>query len=166
MKTKYVAYLSLLLALSLIFSYVEYLIPIPISVPGIKLGLANCIVLYCIYRIKPSLAFLIGLMRVIIVLFLFGNIYSFLFSLAGFVLSFFAMLLSKRSNIFSIFGVSICGAVFHNVGQVISALLITKVNGIINYLPVLTIAAFFTGALNAVLVSIVLKRIKIHDCLC
>lgn len=165
MKTKNITYIALLLALAVVFSYVEILIPIPVPIPGIKLGLANGVILYCLYKFSPGVGFLVGLSKVIIIFALFGNVYSFLFSLFGFILSYLVMLICIRSGLFSVYGVSICGAVFHNIGQILVAIYVANVKGIVIYLPVLTIVAIFTGSLNAFLVNTIIKRISKDDCL-
>lgn len=90
------AYYGVLIALALIFSYVEVLIPIPIGVPGIKLGLANIVILIGLYVMGTKDAFIISCIRIVLVGFTFGNMFSILYSLAGAILSWLVMVLCKR----------------------------------------------------------------------
>lgn len=152
---------GLLLALALIFSYVEYLIPIPIPVPGIKLGLANSVLLYLIFCNRISEAFLIGVSRVLLSFLLFGNLYSLLFSSSGFLLAFLAMILVNRFTSCSLFGVSIAGAVFHNIGQILFGILFIHTVTLYYYIPILTIAGLITGYFIAYIVRLVVERIDI-----
>ena len=93
---KHIAYLGLLLTLALILSYVESLIPIFVSVPGVKLGLANLVVLICLYAYPSKYAFLISGMRVILAGLLFGSMFSILYSLAGAFFSLVMMLFTQK----------------------------------------------------------------------
>ena len=92
---KHIAYLGLLLTLALILSYVESLIPIFVSVPGVKLGLANLVVLICLYAYPSKYAFVISIMRVMLAGLLFGSMFSILYSLAGAFFSLIVMLFAK-----------------------------------------------------------------------
>ena len=112
MRTKKLVLNSILVALSAIFSYVEAIIPIPLGIPGIKLGLANVVTVFALYRIGLSSAVLISAVRIIIVSALFANPMMALYSLAGAALSLTAMTILKRAKIFSIIGVSMAGGVF------------------------------------------------------
>ena len=105
-KTK-TAFLGVMTALALIFSYVESLVPIPIPVPGIKLGLANLMVVVLLFTVGTKEAFWMNLARILLSGFLFGNFSSILYSIAGALVSFGVMLLLKRTGRFSIIGVSI-----------------------------------------------------------
>ncbi len=161
-KTDHLTKMGLLLALSLIFSYIEFIIPFNFTVPGMKLGLANLAVVLTLYLFGERDAFLIDVLRVILSGFLFGNLAGILFSLAGAVLSFAAMVVARKLKIFSICGVSICGGIFHNIGQIIIAMFVVKTMGIIYYLPVLLITGVITGALIGISSAAVLKY-KIKD---
>lgn len=163
MKIKKIVYISAFLSLSLIFSYIEFLIPLPVSIPGIKLGLANGVILIALNLFGPGYAFLCGFLRVVLSFLLFGNMYSFAFSLCGFLLSFLIMIIIKKLGVFTNFGVSVSGAVFHNIGQIVIASLITHVNRLWTYLFFLTIAAVVTGCVNAYLANIIIERIKKYD---
>ncbi len=159
MKNK-VAYCGLYTALALIFSYVEMLIPIHFAVPGIKLGLANVVIVVVLYKIGWKEAYLISVVRVILAGFLFGNLASILFSLAGCLLSLTMMcLLYKREN-FSVIGVSVIGAVFHNLGQILVAMFVVSSFSVMYYFSVLMIAGIITGVVIGVIAKEMMIRIR------
>ena len=122
--TKKIALCGVLTALAMIFSYIESVIPIPIPVPGIKLGVANIAVITILYVLGVKEAIVINLLRIALTALLFGNVNSFLFSISGAVLSLTIMIIMKRLDFFSCIGVSVCGGVMHNVGQIIAAVFI------------------------------------------
>ena len=123
MKSK-VAYFGVFTALALIFSYVETLIPINFGIPGVKLGLANLIIVIALYKMRLREVYLLSIVRVLLSGFIFGNYFSIIYSLAGGLLSLTVMAVFKRKDGFSIMGISIAGGVFHNVGQLIVAMLV------------------------------------------
>ena len=151
------AYYGVLIALALIFSYVEALIPISIGVPGIKLGLANIVIVAALYIMGTKDAFIISCIRIVLVGFTFGNMFSILYSLAGAVLSWLVMVSCKKAKGFSIVGVSIAGGISHNIGQIVVAAIVMKTSGILYYLPILLIAGTITGFVIGILVDIILK---------
>lgn len=146
MKSK-VAYFGVFTALALIFSYVETLIPIQFGIPGVKLGLANLIIVIALYRMKLSEAYLLSIVRVLLAGFIFGNYFSIIYSLAGGLLSLTVMALLRKKGGFSVIGVSIAGGVFHNIGQLIVASVIVETFSVMYYVPVLLIAGLVTGLL-------------------
>lgn len=156
---KKTAYMGLLLAFALILSYVESLIPFFFGVPGMKLGLANLAVLLTMYLFGAKEAFTINFCRIVISSFLFGNMSMLLYSLAGGVFSFAVMFLMKKTNRFSITGVSMGGGVFHNIGQLLVAFFVVRTEGIFYYMPVLLIAGIVTGFLNGVIATAVRRNI-------
>ena len=160
MKTKKIAYLGLLVALAFIFSYIETLIPINIGVPGAKLGLANLVIIVALYTIGERNAFLLSMVRIVLVGFTFANLASMLYSLAGGILSFLAMCIAKRSGKLSTTGVSVVGGVFHNVGQILMAIWVVKTASLVYYLPVLIIAGLASGVAVGILGAMVTKRVK------
>ena len=160
--TKKLAMMGLFTALAMIFGYVEAILPISVGIPGVKLGLANIVVLFALYYLKPSEAFLINIVRIILVSFMFGNLSVMLYSLAGGVLSFGAMLLFKKSGKFSVYGVSVAGGVFHNVGQLLVAMLVSETMSLVYYGPVLLISGVVTGLVIGIVSSEVIKRIGNH----
>ncbi len=160
MKTKKIAYLGLLIALAFVFSYIEYLIPVNIGIPGAKLGLANLVIIVALYTLNEKDAFLLSMVRIVLVGFTFANLASMLYSLAGGILSFLAMLLAKRTKKLSITGVSVIGGVFHNVGQIIMAIWVVKTASLIYYLPVLMVSGIAAGVAIGILGAMVTKRMR------
>lgn len=158
MKTR-VAYFGVFTALALIFSYVESLIPINFGIPGIKLGLANLIIIIALYKMSVKEAYVLSVVRVVLAGFMFGNLFSIIYSLAGGLLSLTVMALLKRSDKFSLFGISMAGGVFHNVGQLIVAILVMENLNIVYYMPVLLISGLITGLVIGVVAGEMLKRL-------
>lgn len=156
---KKTALLGMLTSLALIASYIESLIPIPIPIQGVKLGLANLIILIVLKEEGIKEALLINILRIVLVGFLFGNFSTILYSLAGGLLSFIVMVLLLKINALSLIGVSIAGGVFHNIGQLIMAILVLDSLSLLYYLPVLLIAGLITGLLIGIAANQVLKRI-------
>lgn len=158
MKSK-VAYFGVFTALALIFSYAETLIPIQFGIPGVKLGLANLIIVIALYRMKLSEAYLLSIVRVLLAGFIFGNYFSIIYSLAGGLLSLTVMALLRKKGGFSVIGVSIAGGVFHNIGQLIVASVIVETFSVMYYVPVLLIAGLVTGLLIGIASDGMLKRL-------
>lgn len=154
--------MGLFTALAMIFGYVEAIMPISVGIPGVKLGLANIVVVFSLYRLKPSEAFLINVVRIVLVSFMFGNLSVMLYSLAGGVASFAAMVLLKKSDQFSVYGVSVVGGIFHNAGQLIVAMLVLETVSLVYYGPVLLISGLVTGLVIGITAKEVLKRIGNH----
>ena len=121
-----IAMCGVLTALAMIFSYIESIIPVPIPVPGIKLGVANIAVITILYTLGIKEAVIINILRISLTAMLFGNLNSFLFSIAGAVLSMVTMIVLKKIDSFSYIGVSVSGAIMHNVGQIIAAIFIME----------------------------------------
>ena len=141
------AYLGVFLALALICSYVESLIPFYFGIPGVKLGLTNLVVVMMLYCVGTKEALAVSVCRIVLAGFLFGNMFSILYSLAGGLFSFLVMVLLKRTGQFGVLPVSISGGIFHNVGQIGVAAMVVENYNILYYLPVLLAAGFFTGLL-------------------
>lgn len=146
-------------ALALLFSYIESLIPFHIGIPGVKLGLANLIIVVVLYKTEYKQAYLLSVTRVILAGFLFGNLFSILYSLAGGLLSLSMMILAKRKDGYSVIGVSVIGGVFHNVGQILMAMLVTESWKLIYYLPVLLLFGVLTGIAIGVVSKEMLNRL-------
>lgn len=142
---KKTAALGLLLALSMILSYIESVLPLSIGIPGIKLGLPNLIVVILLYLYGEKEALAVNFLRIVLSGFLFGNLFAILYALAGALCSFSVMFIMKKTNFFSIAGVSIGGGVFHNIGQLIVAMFAVETYAPIFYLPVLLAAGLATG---------------------
>ena len=157
-QVKDLAFQGLCTALALILAYAEVLLP-PLfpSVPGIKMGLPNIMVIFILYRRGARAAVMVSIARILLVTLLFGNAASLAYSLAGAALSLSVMVLLRRMEVFSIIGVSVAGAVMHNVGQVLTAMLLLETAELGYYLVVLmvtgTIAGVFIGLCGAMLIK-------------
>lgn len=144
---KKMAYIGLLAAFASVISYIESLIPINIGIPGVKPGLANFVIVIALYEFSVKDAFVINLIRILIVGMLFGNLFSILFSISGAVISLIAMAAVKKIKGISLFGVSVAGGVAHNAGQLLVAAFVVNTYTIGYYIPVLIIAGIITGML-------------------
>lgn len=154
-----VAYFGVFTALALIFSYVESLIPISLGIPGVKLGLANLIIVIALYKMPLGQVYLLGIVRVLLSGFIFGNYFSIIYSLAGGLLSLTVMAVLKKAGGFSIAGISIAGGVFHNVGQLLVAMAVVETFQVAYYVPVLLFAGLITGFLIGITAREMLKRL-------
>lgn len=154
-----IAWFGVFTALALIFSYVETLIPFQIGIPGVKLGLANLIVVVALYKMGGKDAMLLSVTRIVLSGFIFASLFSILYSLAGGLLSLAVMVILKKRGSFSVFGVSMAGGVFHNVGQLIVAMLVVETFSVAYYAPVLLIAGVITGFIIGVVANEMLKRL-------
>ena len=150
--------LSMLLAMAIVLNMVETLIPI--FIPGVKLGLANIIILIMLYEFKPTEALIVNLLRIIIVGLIRSTLLSptFLMSLTGGILSYLLMLLFSRGKIFSPIGVSVLGAVGHTVGQIVIAIILLATTAVVYYLPLIALLSVFTGVFSGILARAYLKR--------
>ena len=160
MKTKKVATLGLTIALAMIMSYIEALVPLSFAVPGIKMGLANIVIIFVLYKIGTKEAIVVSLIRVILVSLLFSNAMAMAYSIAGAVLSLSVMWLLKKTDKFSVIGVSVAGGVMHNVGQIIMAVILLGTEQIALYLPVLIITGTATGVVIGIVAGLVINRFK------
>jgi heptaprenyl diphosphate synthase len=160
MKSKKVAIYGLLVALAFILSYIESLFPLAIAIPGIKLGLANLVVIVAIYKLGVKEAFTLSIIRIILVGFTFGSPSTMMFSLVGGLLSWLLMVIFQKTKLFSMVGVSIIGGIAHNIGQIIVSILVLENINIIYYLPFLLVSGVITGGLIGILAAIIIKRLK------
>ena len=160
-KTKRIALIGMLIALAFVLSYVEAMIPISLGVPGVKIGLANLVVIVAIYTLGNKEAFILSMIRIVLVAFTFGSFASMMYSLAGGMLSFLVMILFKKLNIFSMRGVSVLGGISHNIGQIGVAILIVENGKLIFYLPVLLISGVLSGIVIGVVAAIITKRVGV-----
>lgn len=159
MKAKRVAIYGMLIALAFLLSYIESIIPLPIPIPGIKLGLANLVVISGLYTMGAKEAFVLSVIRIVLVGFTFGSPATMLFSLAGGILSWMLMALFYKTKLLSITGVSIIGGVTHNIGQILMAVWIVKNVMLIYYLPFLLLSGAVTGTIIGLLGSVMVQRI-------
>ncbi len=152
--------LGLTIALAMIMSYIEALVPLSFAVPGIKMGLANIVIIFVLYKIGTKEAILVSLIRVILVSLLFSNAMAMAYSVAGAVLSLSVMWILKKTDKFSFIGVSIAGGIMHNVGQIIMAVILLGTEQIALYLPVLIITGTATGVVIGIVSGLVINRFK------
>lgn len=157
MKTKKITVMAMCIALAMILSYVESQIP-SIGIPGVKMGLANIVVVFCLYRLGWKEAAGISLLRVFLVSLLFGHVASLMYSAAGAALSLAGMLLLKKLDRLSCVAVSVIGGVLHNVGQILVAWALLGSN-VIYYLPVLIVSGTVTGVLIGLVSALMVRRI-------
>lgn len=153
------AYFGVFTALALIFSYVESLIPFHIGIPGAKLGLANLVIVIVLYKMNVKSAYLLSVTRVVLSGFIFGSMFGILYSLAGGLLSLTVMAVMRRTQGFSVIGVSIAGGVFHNIGQLIVAMIVVESYSALYYLPALLITGLITGLMIGITANEMLKRL-------
>ncbi len=151
--------LGILTAVALVLGYVEHLIPIT-AIPGVKLGLANTVLLYALYLLDIRSAILLMILKVGLSGVLFGGVAAMIYSFAGGVVSLIAMILIKKVKGVSVIGVSVCGAAAHNIGQMIVACFVVGTRTVLAYLPVLLVAAVITGALTGVIAKYTFQGLK------
>lgn len=154
-----VAYFGVFTALALIFSYVESLIPFQIGIPGVKLGLANLIIVIALYKLSLRETWILAVTRVLLSGFIFGNYFSIIYSLAGSALSLLVMNYLKKRGGFSVMGISLAGGTAHNVGQLLVAMVVVETYSVAYYLPVLLIAGVITGLIIGFVAAEMLKRL-------
>ena len=160
MDHKKIPYYGLFAALAILMGYVEMMIPVPIPIPGVKLGLANIVVIIMMYLMDVKGAFFISLIRVFMSGLLFAGFAGLLYSLAGAMCSFLVMALLKKTDKFSIVGVSLAGGVFHNVGQVAVAAMVVENVKMAYYLPFLLVSGVVTGIVIGIVAKTALGYLK------
>ena len=157
-KTKRLVTAAILVTAAMLFSFVESQIPPFIPVPGIKLGLANAVTVFALYRMSAKDAFLISILRVSLSSMLFG-MSSLPYALSGAVLSLGVMLLLKHIKLSPV-AVSAVGGIVHNAAQIGVAALILGTSGIIYYFPALALSGVITGTVIGIIAGIVIKKLK------
>lgn len=155
-----VAFYGILSSLAILMGYVEYIIPSPVPIPGIKLGLANVIVIIAMYFVGNKAAMSVSAIRVVISSLLFGGFSGFLYSISGAIASFIVMSLIKKIKYSGIIGVSILGGVFHNIAQIAVAALVLQTSGLVYYIPVLLVSGVITGIIIGLIAKYCLMYIK------
>ena len=157
--SKRVATYGMLIALAFLLSYVETLIPFSLGIPGIKLGLANLVVLVALYTLGEKSAFVISMVRILLVGLTFASFSVMLYSLAGGILSFLCMLFGRRYTKLSTAGISILGGVAHNLGQLLLAAVVLNTGALLYYFPALLVAGTVAGLVIGLLGGILVRRI-------
>ena len=157
---KKTAYYGIFAALAIIVGYIEMLFPLPVGIPGVKLGIANVVVLTALYVMGVKSAFYISVIRIVISALLFKGFGSFIFSASGAMLSLLVMCLAVKIKGISPVGVSILGGIAHNVGQLIAAGIVINNLKIVYYVPILLVSGVITGILTGIIVKYVTKHLK------
>lgn len=160
-RSRMIARSALMIALALVLSYTERLIPLQmlIPLPGVKLGLANIVTMIALYLLGGKNALVILVLRCILGNMFGGGFTSLLFSLTGGLLALGAMALAKKCRALSIYGVSVLGAAAHNIGQILSSMMLMHSVYIAAYLPYLLGVALMTGLATAACASGVLRSL-------
>ena len=150
--------ISMLLAMAIVLNYLESFIPV--FVPGVKLGLANVIILIMLYEFNWYEALAVDILRILIVSLIRGTILSpaFFMALSGGMLSYLIMLLFSRIKIFSKIGVSVLGSLSHATGQIVIAIILLDSFDLVYYLPFIAILSLGTGIISGIITSLYLKR--------
>lgn len=159
-RAKKIASLSLLIALALIFSYVEAIIPYNPGIPGVKLGVANIVTIIALYTYGNKDAFIVNIVRVFIAGLLFNGIFGACYAMAGAMVSLIGMIILKKTKLFSVVGVSMAGGVLHNLGQLLVAAFLISDLKIFFYFPVLMFSGIIAGIAVGIASTVVLARLN------
>ncbi|HAM30799.1 Gx transporter family protein [Erysipelotrichaceae bacterium 66-17] len=162
MSAKKSVILAFLIALGIIFQLIESFFPVVMIVPGYKIGIANIVGLFALYAYGPKDLAVVCLGRIFLASLMQGTLFSvpFILSVTGGIFSMAAMILAYRSKVFSIYGVSILGACFHNIGQVLAITILYDQFFMQLFLPVLLALSIAAGLCIALLSANILKRMK------
>lgn len=158
--TKRLVTLSALIAVAMILSYVESLVPAFVAVPGVKVGLSNIATVFALYALGWPYAICVSVVRVFLSALLFGNFVSLIYSLSGAFLALLSMILLKKLNCFSSIGISVVGGVAHNIGQVLAACIVMETAGIATYAIPLTISGTIAGVVIGLIAGNLVERVK------
>ena len=161
---KRLALLGILTAVALIIFIVELQIPNPFPIPGVKLGLANIVTVYAVYRYRPSEVAMMTGVRILLGSVFSGNIMALLYSACGSLLCLLGMLLLRRViDEKHLWLASVFGAVLHNTGQMAAALLVTQTPSLLFYYPFLLVSGCLAGLFTGLCTQLILPRIKAID---
>lgn len=158
--TKRMVTLSALIAVAMILSYVESMIPAFVAVPGVKMGLSNIATVFALYFLGWPYAICVSLVRVCLSALLFGNVVGLIYSLSGAALALLVMIILKNFDLFSNVGVSVAGGICHNAGQIIAACIVMKTSAISVYFIPLVISGTVSGVLIGVVSGMLVERLK------
>lgn len=158
--TKKIAKMGMLVAVAFVLSYIEAMLPLNLGVPGIKAGLSNIVTVFSLYYFSPGMALGIAITRIVLCGLTFGSMPGLLYSLAGGILSFTVMVILKKTGKFSVYGVSVAGGVFHNIGQILVAIAVLQNKMVAYYLPFLLVAGVIAGVVVGILAAVLIKRFK------
>ncbi len=158
MTTKDISIGGLFVALSMLFGYLEALLPFSIGIPGVKLGLANLVTIVAMYHLSVPVVIAIAVLRVMLSSLLFSNMMVMIYSLAGALISIYVMYICKRAKCFSKVGVSIAGGVFHNMGQLFVAFVLIQNQNVWYYAPILIVSGVIAGGIVGWLASLLSRK--------
>lgn len=158
--SKKISLYGILIAQAILMGYIERLIPLPIQIPGIKLGLANIVVVMALYMLGNKHGFLISIIKAVVVGSMFAGPASIIYSMSGTLLSLLCMLVLKKIKVFSIIGVSIIGSVTHNFGQIVIASIVIGSTKLFYYYPPLILSGIVTGYIIGYLCAMCLKNLN------
>ena len=158
--TKKLTLLAMMITFAIVLSYVESKIPAFVAIPGVKVGLANIVVIFVLYKLGIKEAIVISGVRVFIISMLFGNPVSMIYSISGAILSLAVMFLLKKLTPLKEVAVSVVGGVMHNVGQIAVASVILDTNVVVYYLPFLILSGTIAGIAVGVAAAVLVKRIN------
>ena len=144
----------------MILSFIESLIPPLAMVPGVKIGLANIVTVFLLYTLGIRAAGAVSLIRVLLSALLFGNVQSLIFALSGALLSFVVMIVAKHLLPFGTVGVSVLGAIAHNAGQIIAAVIVMQTVGVAYYFIPLVISGTLGGVLVGIVAAVITARLE------
>ena len=153
--TKTITKLAAFISVAVILGYVESLFP-PVAA-GVKLGLANTVIITALYTRGGKDAWIVSILKVVLCMTLFGSATSFIYSLSGAILSLTVMIIAKKSKLFSLVSVSGLGGLCHNMAQFFCAYIIIG-KGVLFYLPVLCVSGILCGVLTGIVSGIIVKR--------
>ena len=156
---KRIVLIGILSSLAIVLGYLEQMIPLPVSFPGVKLGLSNICVILALYITDCKSAFMISMIKAFVCGILFWGVGGTVYGASGAVLSFIIMALIKKSDLLGVVGVSVAGAVFHNLGQLIALFIMSGSYSFVYYLSVLGIAAVITGTVTGIISTVIMDRI-------
>ena len=160
LSSSFIARVGLMAALALIFSYIEAIIPYDPGIPGIKLGIANVVTVVALYKFGTRDAAAVSVIRIVIAGLLFNGIFGMLYSLAGACVSLIGMIFLKKTDLFSVVGVSMAAGVLHNLGQLLIAAFLIEDLRIFFYFPVLMFSGIAAGILVGIISTMILRRLS------
>lgn len=158
MKTNILSETALLTSLALVFGYAESLVPMPFTLPGMKLGLSNIVILFALLRLGKKNAFIILVLKVLLSSLLFSGMSPFIYSAAGGIFAYAAMIAASKFGM-SVRGIGMAGAVFHNMGQVAAACAVLRSFAPTSYLAYLIPLGLAVGFVTGSVADISLKKL-------
>ncbi len=158
MRSRTIATMGLLTAVALILGYVEHMVALS-PVPGVKLGIANTVLLYALYLMGPKQAWILMGLKVALSGILFSGPFAMLYSLAGGIISLIAMTLGRRISGIGVVGVSVLGAAGHNLGQLLIACLVAQTGAVVALIPLLLFSAAAAGVVTGLVARVVIHSL-------